>query len=187
MKRVVIKKDGVQTHGADFETQELAEAWVTAQNVLCSFGKPERLVSEDRIAIEGEDISKASSMSIEPILGQEVKIYSFPAEFTVEYSDVTSEYASAEKLKERQLKRAFGELMIDKIGSINEGKNLSTEQVDAFMSNSLVTSLREHLYAGNISTFVAKLTASDVSAFFSAPEKAAVISECNQFLSSLEG
>jgi len=45
--------------------------------------------------------------------------------------------------------------------------------------------LREHLWAGNVDTFVAKLTASDVSAFFSTEEKNAVILECQTFLTSL--
>jgi hypothetical protein len=43
------------------------------------------------------------------------------------------------------------------------------------------------LWAGNIDTFVSKLQAADVSAFFSSQEKAAVIAECNTFLTSLGG
>ena len=76
--------------------------------------------------------------------------------------------------------------MIDKISTLNDSKNLSVEQVDAFMENALISNLREHLWAGNIDTFIAKLTASDVSAFFTPQEKSAVISECQNFLTSLE-
>lgn len=87
--------------------------------------------------------------------------------------------------QKRFFKREFGEKLIDQISLINDGKSLTTEQVDAFMSNSLISALREHLWAGNISTFIAKLTAADVSAFFSSGEKQAVLDQCSAFLTSL--
>lgn len=186
IKAVIKNLSGTETHGAKFATQELATAWVTEQTSTKSFGKPQRWVSEDRISVEGEDIAQAIEMMIEPIMGQEVKLYKFASEFTVEYVDTTAADLAAKKLSDRSKKRAFGEAMIDKISTINDSKSLSVEQVDTFMSNSLISSLREHLWAGNVDTFISKLSASDVSAFFTSQEKSAVIAECQTFLASLE-
>ena len=187
MKKVTIKKANVTTNQATFATQELADAWLATEIANKSFGKPERWVFEKDLVAQGEDIANSVEMVLEEHMGVEAKKYRFPAEYTVETTDATAEVLAAKKLSDRTKKRTFGEGMIDKISTINDGKNLTTEQVDAFMSNSLISSLREHLWAGNISTFISKLTASDVSAFFSAPEKAAVIAECEAFLTSLEG
>lgn len=187
MKRVLVTKSGVVTNKAEFATQELVDAWLVQEEANKSFGKQARWVSEDRIQLEGEDIALSDQMMIEPIMGKDVKLYHFPAQYSVEIVDVTAEVLAAKKLSDRTKKRAFGEALIDKISTINDSKNLSVEQVDAFMGNALITALREHLWAGNISTFVSKLSSSDVSAFFTEQEKAVVISECNQFLSSLEG
>lgn len=188
MKKVSIKNlQGQETHSAKFETLEQANAWIEEQKVLKSWGKPERWVAESQIEFEGENIANSIEMMVEPTSFGEIKLYKFASEYTIEISDVTAEIAAQKKLSDRAKKRAFGEALIDKISTINDSKNLSIEQVDAFMGNALITALREHLWAGNISTFVSKLSSSDVSAFFTEQEKAAVISECNQFLSSLEG
>lgn len=185
MIKVVVKKNNVEKFSSVFATQQLATAWVNKCKSTNYFGKNERWVSEDRLQIEGENIDNSIEMMIEPIHGQDVKLYKFAAEYVVETSDVTAEELAKKKVLDRTKKRAFGESMIDKISTINDSKNLSVEQVDAFMSNTLIASLREHLWAGNIDTFISKLQASDVSAFFSSQEKAAVIAECQTFLTSL--
>ena len=185
MIKAVIKKVGVITNYSKFQTQQLAEAWVAAEIEKKSFGKPERWVSEDRLQIEGEDIAQSIELLVEQTSLGEVKLHKFASEFTVEYVDTTAEDLAAKKLSDRSKKRAFGEAMIDKISTINDSKSLSVEQVDAFMSNALIANLREHLWAGNIDTFISKLTASDVSAFFTTQEKNAVIAECQTFLTSL--
>lgn len=187
MKKVTIKnKQNVITHFSTFLSNEEATAWIDKQKLKNSWGKPERWVSEDRIQIEGENIDNSLEMMIEPTAFGDIKLYKFAAEYTIEVVDTTAETLAAKKISDRAKKRAFGEGLIDKISTMNDSKNLSTEQVDAFMTNSLISNLREHLWAGNIDTFVAKLTASDVSAFFTAPEKNAVILECQTFLASLE-
>jgi len=187
MKKVLIKKQGVTTNQASFATAELANAWIAQEVTNKSFGKPERWVSEDRIQIEGENIDNSLEMMIEPTSFGDIKLYKFAAEYTVEVVDITAETLAAKKISDRAKKRAFGEALIDKISTINDSKNLSVEQVDAFMTNSLISNLREHLWAGNIDTFISKLQSSDVSAFFTAEEKAAVILECQTFLTNLGG
>lgn len=186
MKKVLIKKQDITTNQASFATTELANAWIAQEVANKSFGKPERWVSEDRLQVEGENIDNSIEMMIEPTSFGDIKLYKFAAEYTVEIVDISAEVLAAKKISDRTKKRAFGEALIDKISTINDSKNLSVEQVDAFMTNALISNLREHLWAGNIDTFVAKLTASDVSAFFTSQEKSAVISECQNFLTSLE-
>ncbi len=186
MKKVIIKnKQNVVTHFAAFSTNEEATAWVDKQKLKNSWGKPERWVAEDQLVSEGENIDNSLEMMSEMTSFGEIKLYKFAAEYTVEVVDITAEVAAAKKLSDRTKKRAFGEGLIDKISTMNDSKNLSTEQVDAFMTNNLISNLREHLWAGNIDTFVAKLSTSDVSSFFTTEEKAAVLSECQTFLTSL--
>lgn len=124
-------------------------------------------------------------MIIEPTEFGDIKLYKFAAEYTLETIDITVEHTLQNKILNRAKKRSFGEYLIDKISTVNDSKNLSIEQVDAFMSNPLVVSLREHLWAGNITTFISKLQTSDVSAFFTANEKNSVIEECQSFLTTL--
>ena len=183
MIKAVIKKQNVETNGSIFSSLELAQLWV--QKEQAAFGKPERWVEESRLEIEGENISNSIEMMIEPTSLGEIKLYKFAAEYSVEYVDVTAQVTAENKVLNRAKKRAFGEALIDKISAINDSKNLSVEQVDAFMTNALISNLREHLWAGNISTFVSKLQASDVSAFFTTQEKSSVVSECQTFLTSL--
>lgn len=187
MKKIVIKNLQNQiTHSTKFETEQQCLDWKTQVQATGAFGKPERWVSEDRLQGEGEDVAQSIEMIIEPIMGQEVKLYKFASQFTHEIVDTAAEDLSAKKLSDRTKKRAFGEALIDKISTMNDAKSLTVEQVDAFMSNVLISSLREHLWAGNIDTFITKLGASDVSAFFTSQEKTAVIAECQTFLTSLE-
>lgn len=188
MKKVIVKnKQNVVTHFAAFSTNEEATAWVDKQKLKNSWGKQERWVAEDQLVSEGENIANSIEMMIESTSFGDIKLYKFAAEYTVEVVDITAEVAAAKKLSDRTKKRAFGEALIDKISTINDSKNLSVEQVDAFMTNALISNLREHLWAGNIDTFISKLQASDVSAFFTEQEKTAVILECQTFLTNLGG
>lgn len=181
MKIFKVFKDGVLTNQWD-DSRGLNASYYEP-----CFGKPERWVAESQIEAEGENIDNSLEMMIEPTSFGDVKLYKFAAEYTIEVVDVTAEVAAQKKVSDRAKKRAFGEALIDKISTINGSKNLSVEQVDAFMTNALISNLREHLWAGNIDTFISKLQSSDVSAFFTAEEKAAVILECQTFLTNLGG
>ena len=54
MIEIKIFKNNIQTNGAKFETQELADAWLNQEIAKNSFGKNERWVTQDQ-----EDISNA--------------------------------------------------------------------------------------------------------------------------------
>ncbi|HZX13697.1 MAG TPA: hypothetical protein VFF49_04780 [Thermodesulfobacteriota bacterium] len=181
MKKIEVKKNGVVTHAGTFETQELVDAWVAKEIDNNSWGKPERWVRA-----EAEDISNALEQRVIQTEFETYTEYKLASEYTIEITDVTAEFEERSKIQKRTKKRFFGEYMIDKIAASNEAKNLTIEQIEAFMSDTTIFSLREHLWAGNIDTFITKLTASDVSAFFTTEEKAYVIAVCQAFLNDLE-
>lgn len=185
MKKLIVTRNSVVV-----ETQKGTEQEMIAHRDKLietkRWGKPSRWVSEDRIDIENENIEEALETIVEPIMGRNVTLYRFEEECSFQIVDATAEETSKQTLFKRKMKRQFGENLIDQISTINEAKALDTDDVDAFMSNTLLMSLREHLWAGNITTFVDKLTSSDVSAFFTTQEKNAVIAQCNEFLTSLE-
>jgi hypothetical protein len=185
MIEVRISKNGTVTHKAIFPTQAACEEWYDVIKTTMAFGKPAgsyllSSLTAEELASEISRITEQYGVQLmEPIV-------TIPNQYQVEYVDVTAQELMQKKLNERRLKRAFGEQMIDEISLINESKGLLSSQVDAFMSTPLIAGLRENLWSGNITTFIDVLTASDVSAFFTAQEKAAVIAKCQAFLQSLE-
>lgn len=181
MIKAKILKNGIVTHASEHENQAAATVWVESTKPSGAFGKVERWLREDEFTTEQLHYALDSQ---ERELGT---YYKFAQEFTVEYEDITAEIAAAKKLSDRSSKRQFGQLLVDKIATMNDAKGLSHEQVDAFMLHPLIVNLKAHLEAGNIDTFIYKLNNSNVSAFFAAEEKAAVISECETFLSNLGG
>lgn len=162
--------------------QSAALAWVAEVAPTGAFGKIERWLTEEAFTTE------TIADSIESrVMDNGFVQYRFESEFEVIQSDITDELALSKRISDRKKKREFGALISDKIAAINEIKSLSHDQVDAFMNNSMVKNLKEHLMAGNIDTFVSRLTAADVSYFFTASEKKSVVDECNSFLNSIQG
>jgi Cft2 family RNA processing exonuclease len=90
--------------------------------------------------------------------------------------------AEYEKLQLRAKKRKFGESIIDMIAVINESKQINGAALDSFMVDPFFSLMREHLKAGNIKTFWQKLNAADVSAIYTAEEKASILNKCEAFL-----
>lgn len=100
MIQVTIKNlAGVITNQAQFQTQADADAWVTAQVALKSFGKPERWVDAEDISSLSED--RAQAVASQQVGGPEDERtqYKFSAEYTVEQKDITEEVAQ-EKLSQ---------------------------------------------------------------------------------------
>lgn len=188
----IYNKQAVLNWSATFETQELADAWKSQQIQSNSWGRPQRVVrvyeSGPSLEQQGENALDVLNFveGVEEISNRNYLDYTLKAEYTIAQEDISLQVEAEKKMENRKKKRAFGEDLIDKIAAMNDTKLLNVTQVNAFMSDAVVSNLREHLYAGNIPTFVDILTTSDVSAFFSNDEKAFVIAECNKFLTSLE-
>lgn len=176
---------GQVTHGAKLKTQEDVDNWIANQASVGAWGKssgfypiskltPEELAQE----ISRKTVDDFGNLLTEPLI-------EIPAQYTIEQTDITSQIVAQDKLLLRAKKRQFGESLIDQISVLNDSKLPTFEQVDALMGNALITSLREHLWSGNIDTFVTKLIASDVSQFFTTDEKNNVITQCQAFFASL--
>ena len=90
MIKVQIKKQNLVTNQAQFETQELAEAWVLKESLNGSFGKLERwLVESD---FRGESIEQSVNSRQQEVLGGEpITEYNFPQEFEIIYEDITTQ------------------------------------------------------------------------------------------------
>lgn len=179
MIKVVVKNlNDVETHIGFFSDNSEADAWIEKYVLKNVWGKPSRWIAENLLESENENILLSDENKIE----SGVKLYHFPASYTITKIDISEEVNLRNQKILRAKKRAFGEHMIDKISALNDSKGLNASQVDALMGNELISSLREHLWVGNIDTFVTKLSNSDVSLFFTNQEKDSVISECEQFL-----
>ena len=181
MKKVNILKESKIVQTAFFEDDKMMNEWLQMLETHYAWGKPERWVKES-----DEDISNALEQRVIQTEFETYTEYKLASEYTIEITDVTAEFEERSKIQKRTKKRFFGEHMIDKIAANNEAKSLTIEQIEAFMNDTTIFSLREHLWAGNIDTFITKLTASDVSAFFTTEEKAYVIAVCQAFLNDLE-
>lgn len=180
MFRVEIKKDNKVTNRADFESVEQAEAWIAGHKIRETFGKQAGEYSD--IILNEEERASATSERIDEFNN---KFLTIPDQYAYEINDVSVETAFALTLFARSKKRLFGENLIDEIAAINDSKGLTHDQVDAFMSDPIIINLKEHLWAGNIDTFIYKLENSDVSAYFTSEEKSGIILKCQNFLSSL--
>jgi len=167
--------------------QSSALAWVAEVSPSGAFGKPQRWLKESEFTTE--TIAGSIESRVIHGVGEQADViqYRFEDDFEIIMTDVSNELALKKRVSDRKKKREFGALISDKIAAINEVKQLSNDQVDAFMNNSIVKNLKEHLMAGNIDTFVSRLTAADVSYFFTASEKKSVVDECNSFLNSIQG
>lgn len=106
MLKIVIKNTQNEvTNAATFETEELANAWLSQEIANCSFGKPERWVTEDKEdvsnALESREVilREAEALIIDPdtnkvILSSDPVViieYRLAATYTVEIVDVTAQ------------------------------------------------------------------------------------------------
>jgi hypothetical protein len=77
MQKVIIKKQGIQTHGAQFETLIEAQSWIDSCVANNSWGLPER-----------------PEVALNPTTGlEEPTGVILPAEYTIEITDITAQVA----------------------------------------------------------------------------------------------
>jgi fructosamine-3-kinase len=107
----------------------------------------------------------------------------FPNGHTYQITNITAEKEHEKKLEIRRKKRLFGESMVDTVSVLNESKN---GDADSVMIDPTLSLLREHLWAGNIKTFLDKIKVLDLSMYFTEQEKQSVIQKCENFLISIE-
>lgn len=184
MIKISIKQNGVETNAAKFKTMHEADLWIAAQEKLKSFGKPARIVAEDMIAAEGEDLSKAIEVFEEETHGIVVKFYRFAAEYTVEKQDVTLEENKRLKQMQGRMAQEIGADIISKVYQMNEDKGLTPAQFQAFVSDVEIERIERFLWQGSLKTVVVLLQ-NMTSPLVSAEEKAFVLAEVQAGLARL--
>jgi hypothetical protein len=169
MIRVSIIKNGIQTHGAQFNTQAEADAWIAEGTKQQWWGKPaytevisakkelqEVVITPEVRDEEGNVITPAVTEMQEIVVSPETTI-EHPAEFEVQIEDVTAEVEAQRKLETRRQKRLFGEHMIDQISVLNEQANINEQALEALLTDPDFTIIREHLYAGSLKSAYNKI------------------------------
>lgn len=96
MIKVVVKSHvpnefGLVTNEALLPDQPAVSAWLTENEAVKAFGKPERWISEDDLAFFGEDKSQAIASENFGGPDEEKKRYKFPAQYSIELFDVTEQ------------------------------------------------------------------------------------------------
>jgi hypothetical protein len=170
MIRVKIIKNGIQTHGAQFNTQAEADAWIAEGSAQQWWGKPAytevvqpRVTEQQEVVIAPEvrdedgNVITPAVTEIQEILVQEEVTIEHPAEFEVQIEDITAEIEAQKKLEIRKQKRLFGEHMIDQISVLNEQANINEQALEVILTDPDFTIIREHLYAGSLKSAYNKI------------------------------
>jgi hypothetical protein len=170
MLRVKIIKNGQITHLGQFNTQSEADAWITEGSKQQWWGKPAyteviqpRMTEQQEVVItpevrdeDGNIITPAVTETQEVVVSPETTIEHL-AEFEVQIEDITAEIEAQRKLEIRKQKRLFGEHMIDQISVLNEQANIDELALEALLTDSDFTVIREHLYAGSLKSAYNKI------------------------------
>ena len=169
MIEVKIFKNNIQTNGAKFETQELADAWLNQEMAKNSFGKNERWVKENE-----EDISQAlETREVQNIQGSYTE-YKLAAEYTIEQVDVTAQVNQENLLQEGRKRQELGAEVIAKVYSINEAKNISAETFAALIADSNIERIERMLWTGSLKTAKLMIQALD-NTYFTNEEKQSIL------------
>lgn len=182
MKKVIVRNlNGYQTHQGIFATQEQAEAWVSEQRQLNSWGLDVRWVDGNLL----NDAEKATALdqSQETIGGEVVTYYQMPAQYSVEISDPSFDETVQSELAYRARARQFGNELIDYISVVNETKGLTMNQLLAVLSNQSVMTVSELLKVGSL-IYARQIILGMDESIYTANEKATVVTKIEAFLTA---
>jgi hypothetical protein len=186
----------VVTHMSYFDTQELATAWVNETKITGAFGKLERWLTEAQAIAEGKDIADAVDVAemTNPFPGNgepaTYMIYKYPAEFSVEYVDISAEVA-AQAVKARGLgSQNAGAEIIAAVWALNEVKleagSLTAQQFQAILADQSLALVERLLWNGSLRSAKSLIQAYSGD-LFSAEEKTLVIALIDQKIAQIHG
>jgi hypothetical protein len=133
MFRVKIIKNGIQTHGAQFNTQAEADAWIAEGSARQWWGKPAytevvqpRITEQQEVVItpevrdeDGNVITPAVTEMQEIVVQEEVTI-EHPAEFEVQIEDVTAEVEYQKQVDKNLRRIQFGQRLMAELAASNQ-------------------------------------------------------------------
>ena len=173
MKRVTVKNlQGVKTHGADFETQEIAEAWAAKEKAAGSFGV---LAHIENVPNTGHPAYYDSSgnLLVPAVPPDTVNV---PDAFTIEITDVTAEYALNAAIELGLKRQEKGRAILAKVFAINGSKNLSQEVFLTLLSSPVLANIERCLQNGSLTTAKSIIQGMDET-YYTTQEKASIISD----------
>ena len=176
-------KNGIMLIQNAFNTNQIANAWIAEQEALKAFGKPDRWVSEDRIAIEGEDIGLAIDTITEPINGVDVTLYKFAKEYTINIVDLSADpYDIVDKGLRKQ---NFGASIVAQVYAINEKKisngTFNNTIIQALLTNATLAQIERMLFNGSLATAKVLIQSLD-NTYYTAGEKSFIIGLIDEYL-----
>lgn len=173
MIRVDVKNlAGEVKFGGRFESEVLADAWISATGPTGQWGKPDRWVLEE--AATEEDLARATeTRQVETAGGVKTECH-IPADFTVEKVDITAEATLEAALALRQQKEEIGDRVIRMVQVINGQKNLSLAEYQAMLTDPTLNLIKELLRTGALAEAKGLMQSYD-SVLFTDQDKATLI------------
>jgi hypothetical protein len=175
IKAVIKNLQNDVTHAGTFATQELAESWVSQVSQTGAFGKVLRWLTEQETVREGKAINQALSSQTD-VAG--VTTYQFPAEFTIQYLDVSQDINTEMELSYRQMSRQVGMRLFDKVASLTESKQISFATLAGIQVYAMTM---ESLKNGWLMDARVLITSMDET-YYTVQEKTALTDEITAFL-----
>lgn len=176
MKNVVIKNlQGDVTHSAQFESLELAQAWVTEQENLMSWGKVSGTYPLSKLN-PSELLTETSRQTLDSVSGMPLfePLITIPAQFTVEITDISDQVALENSIKEGFKRQMLGTKILATVYAINQNKNLTLEQFDAILDDPTLAKIERLLKNGSLSRAKLLINSLDET-FFSNSEKQQIL------------
>ena len=174
MKRVIFKKlNGDVICWLDHATQELAESWAEEKVAARSFGLIPAHETTDQTTGHPAYYDSEGNLLVPAVPSDIIQV---PANFTVEITDVTAEYAEKAAVALAKARRQAGEGVMDKVFAINMSKNLSPQQFQALLQNPTLGAVERLLKNGSLATAKALIESMDET-YYTGPEKASIISD----------
>jgi hypothetical protein len=181
MIKVSITKNNIVTNGSNFETQEEADAWI-AQGVLENWwGLPQRW---ERLEL-GQTVPETAlqTREVDAGLGSYTE-YEMAAEYSISQEDITAQVQDEADSAKDVLADTYSSSILNKLRKINRQKirnGLWDEaKVRSLKANSPLMTLKEDIRDGFFGIALIDLNLADVSAFYSAEEKALILSWIQQ-------
>jgi len=173
MKRVTAKTlSGALVCYQDFTTQELAEAWVAEKAPTGLFGIPSR-----EVPIPGTGHPPYYDQDgnlLVPFKAPDFE--TLPADFTIEITDVTAEYAERAAIALGKKRREAGGAITDKVFAINMSKNLSPQAFQALLQNTTLQAVERLLRSGSLTTAKSLIQGMDET-YYTTQEKNSIIAD----------
>lgn len=196
IKAVIKNIINVITHSAAFDTQELATTWVNETKLTGAFGKLERWLTEAQAVAEGSDIADAVDVAemTNPFPGpgepSTYMIYKFPAEFEIEYVDITAEVAAANVKIRGLTSQSAGAEIIAAVWALNEVKleagTLTAQQFQAILADQSLALIERLLWNGSLRS-AKSLIQAYAGDLFTVDEKTLIVALIDNKIAAIHG